>query len=46
MRWLLGAIVLLVVGIVTLANSPSVREVAETPGQATAEALVAVDSPR
>ena len=37
---------LLVVGIVTLAHSPSVREVAETPGQATAEALVAVDSPR
>jgi hypothetical protein len=36
----------LVVGIVTLAHSPSVREVAETPGQATAEALVTVDSPR
>lgn len=35
--------ILLVVGIVTLANSPSVREVAETPGQATATALVAAD---
>jgi multisubunit Na+/H+ antiporter MnhG subunit len=36
----------LVIGIVTLAHSPSVREVAETPGQATAETLVAADSVR
>ena len=48
--WSLAAVgvsaLFLVVGIVTLAHSPSVREVAETPGQATAAALVAAKLPQ
>jgi hypothetical protein len=36
----------LIIGIRTLAHSPSVQEVAETPGQATATALVSFDTPR